>query len=86
MKLKADIKVIWCEKSPHDDAFLHPLIREIEDNNRFHEHGIIGVSHHQASCRDNTLLFNSADGYPHHLILHVVDDIGDEVNLELGIT
>ena len=26
IKLKAKIKVMWCEKSPHDDTFLHPLI------------------------------------------------------------
>ena len=74
MKLKADIEVIWCEKSPHDDAFLHPLIHEIEDNAGFCEHGIIGISHHQAGHHNNMLLFNSADGYPHHLILRVVDE------------
>ena len=74
IKLKANIKVIWCEKSPCDDAFLHPLIHEIEDNDGFHEHGIIGISHHWAGHHDNMLLFNSADGYPHHLILCVVDE------------
>ena len=74
MKLKADIKVIWCEKSPYDDAFFHPLIREIEDNNGFCEHRIIGISHHRASHYENTLLFNSADGYPCRLILRVMDE------------
>ena len=74
MKLKADIEVIWCEKSLHDDAFPHPLIREIEDNARFRECGIIGISCCRAGHCDNTLLFNSADGYPHHLILCVVDE------------
>ena len=46
IELKAEIEVIWCEKSPHDDAFLHPLIHEIEDNDSFYKHGIIGISHH----------------------------------------
>ena len=74
IKLKVDIKVIWCEKSPHDDTFLHPLIHDIEDNDRFHNHGIIGISHYQAGHLDNTLLFNNIDGYPCHLILHVVNE------------
>ena len=74
IKLKAEIKVIWCEKSPRDDAFLHPLIHEIEDNDGFREHGIIGISCHQADRHNNTLLFNSIDGYPCCLILHVVDE------------
>ena len=74
IKLKAEIEVIWCEKSPHDDAFLHPLILEIEDNDGFREHGIIAISYCQAGHHDHTLLFNSTDGYPCHLILRVVDE------------
>ena len=45
MKLKADIKVIWCERTPCDDAFIHPLIKDIEENDEFHDHGIIDISH-----------------------------------------
>ena len=74
IKLKANIEVIWCKKTPHDDAFIHPLIRDIEENDGFCNHGIIGISHCQAGCLDNTLLFNAIDGYPHHCILHVVDE------------
>ena len=74
MKLKADIEVIWCEKTPRDDAFLHPLIKEIEENDGFRENGIVGVSRRQAGCLDNTLLFNAIDGYPRCLIVHVVND------------
>ena len=81
MKLKANIEVIWCEKTPYDDAFFHPLIREIEDNNGFREHGIIGISRRRADRHDNTLLFNSVDGYPRRLILRVVDESTHESHI-----
>ena len=29
IKLKVDIKVIWCEKSPHDAAFIDPLTSDL---------------------------------------------------------
>lgn len=74
MKLKADIEIIWCEKTPRDDAFIHPLIREIEENDGFRDHGIVGISRRRAGRLDNMLLFNAIDGYPRRLIIRVVND------------
>ena len=74
VKLKADIEVIWCKRAPCDDAFIHPLIKDIGENDAFHDHRIIGITHCHASCLDNTLLFNDIDGYPCCLIVHVVDE------------
>jgi hypothetical protein len=27
LKLKADIETVWCEKTPRDDAFIRPLLK-----------------------------------------------------------
>jgi hypothetical protein len=74
MKLKADIEVIWCEKTPHDDAFIHPLIKDIEENDAFRDHGIVGITRRRAGRLDNSLLTNGIDGYPRRLIVRVVDE------------
>ena len=74
LKLKADIEIIWCKKTPRDDAFLHPLIKDIEDNESFREHGIITVVHCRMSRLDNTLCFNANDPYPHRLIVCIIDE------------
>ena len=54
MKLKANIEVIWCERTPpHDDAFIHLLIKDINENDAFCDHGIICITHCCAGHVDN---------------------------------
>jgi hypothetical protein len=74
LKLKADIEIIWCEKLPRDDAFIHPLLKDIEDNESFREHGIITVVRRHMSHLDNTICFNANDPYPRRLIVRIVDE------------
>jgi hypothetical protein len=73
LKLKVDIEIIWCEKTPRDDAFLHPLIKDIEDNESFHNHGIITVVRRRMSHLDNRLCFGETDLYPHRLIVRIIN-------------
>lgn len=70
LKLKADIEVIWCKKTPRDDAFIHPLlIKQIEDNRMFNEYGVIAVVHRRVSRTENYIVcFNDNDAYPRRLI------------------
>ena len=43
LKLAADIEIIWCDKTPFDDAYLHPLYKSIEDQGSFSDDGVIAV-------------------------------------------
>jgi hypothetical protein len=74
LKLKADIEIIWCEKTPRDDAFIHPLIQDIEDNELFREHGIITIIQRRMSHLDNMICFNANDPYPRRLIVRIIDE------------
>jgi hypothetical protein len=74
LKLKADIEVIWCEKGPGDDAFIHPLIKQIEENNMLGEQGVIAVVRRRMSRTDNSVRFNQNDAYPRRLIVRTVDE------------
>jgi len=74
LKLAADIEVIWCEKSPRDDAFLYPLVKNIEGANQFGDEGVIAVTHRRISRTDNSVLFNANDSYPRRLIVRTIDE------------
>jgi len=75
LKLAADIEVIWCEKSPRDDAFLYPLVKNIEGVNQFGNEGVIAVTHRRISRTDNSVLFNANDSsYPRRLIVRTIDE------------
>jgi len=74
MKLKPDIEIIWCDKTPRDDAFIHHLVKHIEEENRFREQGILMVCRRRMGCLDNSICFNENDAFPRHLIVRVVDE------------
>jgi hypothetical protein len=74
LKLKPDIELIWCEKTPNDDAFIHPLIKDIDENEGFREHGIITVVRRRMGRMNNSFRLNAIDAYPRRLIVRVVDD------------
>jgi hypothetical protein len=78
LKLKADVEIIWCEKTPRDDAFIHPLIKDIEENASFRDQGILTVVRRRVGQHDNTLLFNANDPYPRRLIIRTVDESNHE--------
>jgi len=74
VKLKPDVEVIWCKKMPRDDAFIHHLVKFIEDENGFREQGIIMVCRHRMSRLNNDICFNANDAFPRRLIVRVVEE------------
>ena len=74
MKLKPDVEIIWCDKTPRDDAFIHHLVKHIEEENGFREQGILMVCHRHVGRLDNSIRFNENDAFPRRLIVRVVDE------------
>jgi hypothetical protein len=74
LKLKADVEIIWCDKTPRDDAFIHPLIKTIEETNTLRQHGLITVVRRRNSRQDNSVRFNGNDSFPRRLIVRAVDE------------
>jgi hypothetical protein len=74
IKLKPDVEVIWCEKTPRDDAFIHHLVKHIEEENGFREQGVIMVCRRRMSRLNNDICFNANDAFPRRLIIRVIDD------------
>jgi hypothetical protein len=47
------------KNTPHDDAFIHPLIKNIEENNSFSsDHGVIAIIRRRVSCTTTTTPFD----------------------------
>jgi hypothetical protein len=74
LKLAADIELIWCEKTPVDDAYIHPLIKSIEDHGSFLEDGVIAVVRRRISRTNNDIQYNRNDSYPRRMIVRTVDE------------
>ena len=74
MKLKPDIEIIWCDKTPRDDAFIHHLVKHIEEENGFREQGVLMVCRRRMGRLDNSIRFNENDAFPRRLIVRVVDE------------
>jgi len=74
IKLKPDVEIIWCEKTPRDDAFIHHLVKFIEDENGFREQGVVMVCRRRMSRLNNDLRTNDLDTFPRRLIIRVVDE------------
>ena len=74
MKLKPDIEIIWCDKTPRDDAFIHHLVKHIEEENGFREQGVLMVCRRRMGRLDNSIHFNENDAFPRRLIVRVVDE------------
>jgi hypothetical protein len=55
LKLAADIEIIWCDKTPFDDAYLHPLFKSIEENNSFSDEGVIMIVRRRISRTNNDI-------------------------------
>ena len=81
LKLAADIEIIWCEKTPVDDAFIHPLIKTIEEHGTFLEDGVIAVVRRRISRTNNDIQNNRNDSYPRRLIVRTVDESTTETRM-----
>ena len=74
LKLSADIEIIWCDKTPFDDAYLHPLYKSIEDQGSFSDDGVIAVVRRRISRTNNDIRYNRNDSYPRRMIVRTLDD------------
>jgi hypothetical protein len=83
LKLAADIEIIWCEKTPFDDAYLHPLFKGIEENNLFSDEGVIAIVRRRVSRTNNEIQFNWNDSYPRRMIVRTVDESTKESRMAI---
>jgi hypothetical protein len=74
MKLAADIELVWCEREPGTDGYLHPVFKAIEDDGMYRDDGVIMVSKRRVSLQENRALINSTNSYPRKVIVRVVDE------------
>jgi hypothetical protein len=83
LKLAADIEIIWCNKTPFDDAYLHPLYKSIEEHNSFSDEDVIAVVRRRISRANNDIQYNRNDSYPRHMIVRTVEESTTESRMAI---
>ena len=85
LKLTADIEIIWCDKTPFDDAYLHPLCKSIEDQGSFSDDGVIAIVRRCISHTNNGIRYNQNNSYLRRMVVRTIDESITETRMVILI-
>ena len=68
-----EFEILWVEKSPGTDGFIHHLTKEIDENQFMREEGLLQSVRRRQNSETDDIATNLRDGYPRKLIVRLVD-------------